>query len=252
MPPLEFTTIIFAIAAATLFATRRPAGRTSASTGFRHRLLPALMVAFGIFVSNILFLYSTRYMPAAEANLLVYTWPLMVVLLGALFGLVSLRRRHLISVALGLLGAALVIGPSVSSTSWIGIGVAVLSGFTWAVFCVYRLAQGAEAPECLTEGLALSAVVSAVLHLCLEVTVLPSPPALLSALLTGVIPLALGNLLWDRGLRQGNRILLSVAAYATPLAGALILIGFGFAQATAGLLAGGILIVLGGVLSARR
>jgi drug/metabolite transporter (DMT)-like permease len=254
IPPLQFTALIFGIASVTLFGLRAPTQRqpTANVRDFRNFWLPISMVSFGIFVSNFLFLLAARYMPPAEANLIGYTWPLMVVLLAAPFGLIALRRHHFVSIALGLIGAGLVIGPSMSVGSLTGIVLAAVSGLSWAIYCVYRLHQEAEAPNALAGGLALSAVISGLLHFCFEPTVMPVPSALLSAVLTGIIPLALGNLIWDRGMREGNRVLLAVSAYATPLVSALILIAFGFTEATLGLLLGGTAIVLGGIISARK
>jgi drug/metabolite transporter (DMT)-like permease len=260
MPVFQFTTIFYVVGAATLFITRptAPAFRRRAGQGrtLFDKAMPAIMVSVGLLLSNILFLHAVRFMPAAQANLIVYLWPLMVVLLGALFRLVTLRRHHFVSMALALCGAVLVIGPTVShgamAGSWTGLAFAVAAGLSWAVFCIYRVWQGANAPDALAPGLALSAVISAIMHVATETTVMPSNIALLSAVLNGAIPLALGNLAWDHGIRRGDRVLLAVAAYATPLVSALILIAFGLAEATTGLFIGGILIVSGGIISARR
>lgn len=97
----------------------------------------------------------------------------------------------------------------------------------------------------------LSAALALALHLGLETTVVPTALGLLSTVLVGIVPLALGNLAWDHDVRRGDRVLLATLAYATPLVAALLLVAFGFAQATAGLLVGGLLIVTAGVVSAR-
>lgn len=85
-------------------------------------------------VSNILFVLAIRLMPAAQANLIVYLLPLEIVLLAAAFGRVSLRRNHLLAVALGFAGAAVVAGPTNVEVSWLGIGLALGSGLVWAIY----------------------------------------------------------------------------------------------------------------------
>lgn len=75
---------------------------------------------------------------------------------------------------------------------------------------------------------------------------------MLGAILSGSVSTALPNFAWDVGIRRGNRLLLAVFAYATPLISALFLITFGYAEATLSLLAGGTLIVVGSIISARR
>lgn len=255
IPLFQFLTIIFGVGAGALHAFRKLTQVTPAKSGplpsFVGRWLPAVMVSLGLFVSDIFFIEALRRIPAAQANLILYLWPLMVVVIGALLGLLQLRRRHLASVAVGLCGASLVIGPEMTGAALGGVALAAAGGLAWAAFCLFRLWQGSDAPDALATGFTLSAALSLLLHLGLETTVMPEPLALLSAVLVGVIPLALGNLAWDHGIRRGDRVLLAVMAYATPLVSALILISFGFADATMGLLFGGALIVVAGIMSAR-
>lgn len=254
MPLFQFLTIIFAVGAVVLVILRAAAAVTPASAQLGtspYRWLPAVMVAVGLLVSDILFIEAIRLIPAAQANLILYLWPVMMVLLAALLGLLALRARHLASVAIGLGGAALVIGPGMLGMSWVGVGLAAAGGLAWAVYCVFRLWQGPDAPDALAGGFTLSAAVSLLLHLGIETTVVPPLSALLSAALVGAVPLALGNLAWDYGIRRGDRVLLAVLAYATPLVGALILVATGFAEATIGLLLGGLLIVASGIIAAR-
>lgn len=255
MPLFQFLTIIFAVGAVVLVILRAAAAAVTPASAQRgtslYRWLPAVMVAVGLLVSDILFIEAIRLIPAAQANLILYLWPVMMVLLAALLGLLALRARHLASVAIGLGGAALVIGPGMLGMSWVGVGLAAAGGLAWAVYCVFRLWQGPDAPDALAGGFTLSAAVSLLLHLGIETTVVPPLSALLSAALVGAVPLALGNLAWDYGIRRGDRVLLAVLAYATPLVGALILVATGFAEATIGLLLGGLLIVASGIIAAR-
>jgi drug/metabolite transporter (DMT)-like permease len=61
----------------------------------------------GIFGYHALFFAAMAHAPAAEANLLNYTWPLLIVLLSApLLGL-RLTFRHLLGVVTGLSGSLL-------------------------------------------------------------------------------------------------------------------------------------------------
>ncbi len=69
------------------------------------------MVPVGLLLSDIFFVVALHYLPPAQANLILYLWPGMVVLLGALLCLLALRGRDLVSGAIAMCGAALVIGP---------------------------------------------------------------------------------------------------------------------------------------------
>jgi drug/metabolite transporter (DMT)-like permease len=254
VPLFQFLAIIFAVGAIVLLCLPKASAQSekkSDTGGWRTRWLPAAMVSIGLLVSDIFFIWALRFMPAAQANLIFYLWPTMVVLLGVFLGLFVLRASHLASVAIGLAGAALVIGAEVATTDWLGVALAAAGGLAWAAYVLFRLWQGENAPDALPRGFALSAAISLALHLAFETTVIPPTGTLVCMLLVGIVPLALGNLAWDHGIRRGDRVLLSVLAYATPLVSALILIAAGFASPTIGLLAGGIMIVAAGIISAR-
>lgn len=254
IPLFQFLTIIFAVGAVLLFALPKASPPPAAEKQRRSRLaawVPAGMVALGLLVSDVFFIWALRYIPPAQANLILYLWPLMVVLLGVAIGLFAFRANHLVSTAVGLAGAALVIGAEMTSIDWQGVAFAAAGGLAWASFVVFRLWQGENAPDALARGFALSAAIALALHLILETTVVPSAGTMISSLLVGIVPLALGNLAWDHGIRRGDRVLLSVLAYATPLVSALILIAAGYASPTLGLLAGGLMIVAAGIISTR-
>ncbi|WP_119389400.1 DMT family transporter [Taklimakanibacter lacteus] len=254
VPLFQFLAIIFAVGAVFLFCLPKASPQATETSDNRSWLtawLPAFMVALGLLVSDVFFIWALGYIPPAQANLILYLWPLMVVLLGVMLGLFALKANHLMSVAIGLAGAALVIGAEVTTIDWLGVALAAAGGLAWAIFVVFRLWQGENAPDALMRGFALSAIIALGLHLLFETTMIPPAGTLICSVLVGIIPLALGNLAWDYGIRRGDRVLLSVLAYATPLVSALILIAAGFASPTRGLLAGGIMIVVAGVISAR-
>ncbi len=256
MPLFQFSTINYGIGALTLFAMRASrsvsGGNLINPSISRSAWLSAILFAVMSLFSGILFLLALRFVPPAQANLIVYLWPVEIIVIGTLVRLIKPRLRDILSVALALAGAALVIGPDLTDASLAGVALAAASGLLWAAFCVFRAWQGPDAPDAVTGGVALSAIAAAVIHFATETTVIPPALPLILAILTGMVPLAIANLAWDNGFRRGDRVTLAIAAYATPLVSAAMLMAFGFAEPTAGLLAGGILIVLGGITSARR
>jgi drug/metabolite transporter (DMT)-like permease len=173
----------------------------------------------------------------------------MIVVFGALIGLFRLRLRQMVGLALGFSGAVILIWDGRISMSISGIGLALLSGACWAAYCIFRLAWKQPTGNVLARGCAISAVLCALLHVSLEPTVIPSLGAFAATAVAGMIPLALGNYVWDEGFRRGDGHLLAVMAYATPLCSALLLASLGAALLTWNLLAGAVVIVLAGLLS---
>jgi drug/metabolite transporter (DMT)-like permease len=253
MPLFQYLATIFASGALTLALVQRNGPRPVRKRGQLRlsRWLAAAMVGLGLLVSDILFIRSLDYIGAAQANLILYLWPVMVVFIAIPLRLATIRRTHVIALGLALAGAVSVIGVGTGSLSTQGVLLAGGGGLAWAVYVVFRMWQGPEAPEALGLGLGLSAGVALVLCLAFEDPVMPSISAFVGTILVGVLPLALGNLAWDYGSRNGDRMLLATFAYATPLVSALLLIAFGLTRATTGLLIGGVLIVTAGIVAAR-
>nr|WP_281004638.1 EamA family transporter [Mesorhizobium atlanticum] len=250
LPTFQFSAINYAVAASTLFLSSRR--RPYTSRMINQQLVSILMVALGVLVGNVLFLYSLKFIAPAQSNVIVYLWPVILVVLATALGLMTFSPRHILSVLLALTGAVLVIGPDLATGSWKGVVLAFGSGLAWAVFCVYRIWQGPDAPDALIAGLTVSSVSAMVIHFMVETTTLPTPLSLFVVIFTGVFPLAVGALCWDYGLRRGDKVVLAVSAYATPLVSILILAAFGRAQLTAGILVGATLIVGGGLVSSRQ
>jgi drug/metabolite transporter (DMT)-like permease len=255
MPLMQYLAVIFASGAVALFlAPKGPVAVRSDRPQVEgwaksSRLLAAVMVGLGLLVSDILFILAFRHISVAQANLILYLWPVMVVAICVPLGLATLRRTHVGGILLGLLGAALVIGGGDGAFSWTGVALATGGGLAWAGYVVFRIWQGEQAPDALALGLTLSAAVATALHLAFEATVVPSLGALAGTILVGIIPLALGNLAWDHGVRKGDRVLLATMAYATPLIAAMLLVAFGLAAATPNLLLGAVLIVAAGIVA---
>ena len=235
MPAFECLTIAFLFGWLALGFTRRMAGAGDPAHSQHSTWLswvPAIACAWGLCGSNAFHILATHYIPAAEANLISYLWPVMIVGIGAMLGLFRLRRRQIVGLVLGFTGAVILMGGGAMALSLEGIGLALLSGVSWALYCVFRLKWKAAAGPVLTRGCALSTGLCLAMHLLLESTVLPSGGGIGAAAAVGIVPLACGNLLWDEGFRRGNSQLLAVMAYATPLCSALLLAVLGLESLT--------------------
>jgi drug/metabolite transporter (DMT)-like permease len=212
--------------------------------------IPAAAFALAETGSAVFFLLATRHIAPAEANLIVYLWPGIVACLGALLGIFHLRLRHTAGIALGFVGAAILIGGTEElSLSLAGIGLALLAGLSWALYCVLRLKwRGATGPL-LARGFGIATLLCAGLHFMLEPTVLPKLAGAAAAAVVGIVPTAIANVAWDEGFRKGDSQLLAVMAYATPLCSAFLLAVLGLESFTWKLLFGAIVIGLAGVMS---
>jgi drug/metabolite transporter (DMT)-like permease len=247
VPPLETLAVMFLFGWITFSLLTRPAPQATARE--KPSWIPGLVYAAALSGGDVCFLLATRRISAAEANLICYLWPVLIVLFGAAVGLFRLRARQALGLILGFSGAGILFWGGHFSASLSGIGLALLSGALWAAYCVFRLMWKAPAGNLLAQGCGISTLLCAGLHFAFEPTLLPTPTAFACMVISGVLPLAVGNYLWDVGFRRGDSQMLAVMAYATPLCGALLLTALGAALMTWNLLIGAIVIVVAGVLS---
>ena len=248
LPPLECVTMAFLVGWLILrkLEVRPPGAVNKASPS---SWIAAFAFALGISGSAVFFLMATHYIGAAEANLITYLWPAMIVVFGALLGIFRLRLRHVLGIALGFFGAAVLIGVGTLKASYVGIALALLAAISWALYCVFRLKWRGETGPLLSRGFGISLLLCGVLHFLLEHSVAPSVASAAAAVLIGIAPTAFANLAWDRGFRYGDSQLLAVAAYGTPLCSALLLALLGLEPFTWQLLIAAMAIVGAGLLS---
>src|SRR5207249_5702115 len=128
--------------------------------------VPAIACALGLSGSNAFHILATHSIPAAEANLISYLWPVEIIGLGAVLQLFKLRPRHLVGLVMGFAGAVILMGGAVS-LSFTGMSLAFLSGISWALYCLFRLIWKESPARVLQRGCAISTVLCAVLHLVL-------------------------------------------------------------------------------------
>jgi drug/metabolite transporter (DMT)-like permease len=250
VPPFELLAIMFGFGSLVLTGLYRSKSvRGAAPTARKHSWLTPLLFAMGVSGADVFFILATHRIPAAQANLISYLWPLMVVGGGAAFGLFRLRPRQMVGIALGFGGAVILIWDGHVSMSLSGIGLALLSGMCWATYCIFLLTLKKPVDNTLSRGCAISTLLCASLHFVFEPTVTPSVGAFAAAAVAGILPTAVGYFVWDEGFRRADSQLLAVIAYATPLCSALILAALGAASLTWNLLAGGVVIMAPGYLS---
>ena len=250
IPPLQLTAMSFAVAAVVGIAALAGRGRLR-----ELRQAPAAWAhgVGGLFGFHALYFTALALAPAAQANLINYTWPLLIVLLAAWLLGMTLTRKHLAGVALGAAGCALLLGGGgpLRIVALPGYVAAAASALTWALYSVLArrfagVPTGAVAGFCAgTAALAMLA------HLAVERSVTPDTAAWVAVLAMGLGPVGGAFFLWDIGMKRGDPRLLGTLAYATPVASTLLLCAGGFAPFSATLLASAVLVAAGGLVAAR-
>lgn len=253
VPPLQLNAICFGIGGGIGLIW------VAATGGFGAlRAVPPGVYAFGtlgLFGYHLLYFSALRMAPAAEAGLIAYLWPLLIVLLSGLLPGESLRPQHIIGAVIGFAGAALIVSSEATAFSAMalpGYALALLCAVTWAVYSVTSR-RWSDVP---TASVAVFCLATAVLsfgaHFLWETTAWPATGlGWFCVLALGAGPVGLAFFIWDIGVKKGDIQLLGVASYAAPLLSTLALILAGIAKPTAALAVAACLIAGGAALAAR-
>ncbi|XDA99320.1 EamA family transporter [Sulfitobacter sp. LCG007] len=252
-PPFLLNTVCFAIGGICGLVW---AAVTGGLRQLRSVPLPVyLMGTAGLFGYHALYFSALRLAPAAEAGLIAYLWPLLIVVFSGLLPGERVRPGHLIGAMIGFGGAALII--SGGSTGFqphyaSGYGLAFLCALTWSSYSVLSRRAG-QAPTATVAVFCLAAaILSLPLHLALEETQWPvGTGGWLSLALLGLGPVGLAFFVWDIGVKQGDIQLLGTASYAAPLLSTLALVAAGIAAPSLSLALAALLITGGAVVAAR-
>lgn len=222
------------------------------------KTIPLGVYVFGtisLFGYHALYFSALRMAPAAEAGLIAYLWPLLIVLFSGLLPGERLKSGHVIGGLIGFLGAAVILakdGIAVQGAALFGYGLAGLCALTWSSYSVISRRMGNVPTAAVAVFCVGTAVLSLGAHFLFEDTVWPVGPLGWGAVVgLGLGPVGLAFYVWDIGVKQGDIQLLGVASYAAPLLSTFVLIIAGFAQASWPLLLAAGLIAGGATLAAR-
>ena len=249
VPPFQLVGMTFVIGGLLILAITAARGQLS-----RIRPTPASFALglYGPFGDTALYYAAVKTAPAAEANLIHYLWPLLIVLFAALLPGGKLKLRHLVGALIGLAATALLISGGLGSGQGLALGhvLAALGAFVWASYSVVsrRFAQVPSESLCITMlGCAIPAFAC---HAAFETTLW----SLTAVEWTGVLGLGLGSIglafvVWDIGMKQGDVALLGVASYAAPVLSTIVLVLAGYTAPSWLLAVSCVLIVVGALVA---
>ena len=258
IPPFQMVAMTFAIGAAIGIVRARARGLPWTAL-LRWPAPVWLLGVGGLFGYHALYFAALQLAPPAEANLVNYLWPLLIVLLSAPLAPEHEQGRlgwpHLIGALLGFAGVALLaIGRGVSFTGTYAVGYALALGcaFAWSLYSVLSRRFGETPTDAIASFCAAAAVLSLGCHWLFEPTVWPATPvAWLAVLALGIGPTGGAFYLWDHAVKRGDIRTLGALSYAAPILSTALLVVCGLAPPTMMLLGAALLVTIGAVLAAR-
>ena len=248
VPPLLAVAVAFAVSGICGEAARVARGRTSAPSASEVAVGGATLAGAFFFY----FVALARAEPVA-ANLIAYSWPFLMVVVGAVLLRESVGGRALFGVALGGCGIALAVlrdGASEQGWSVAGCAAAFASALCWTTYSVFFRRRSADSFS-VARFLLVGAVAAGVAHGFLEAPVWPETFGGWAAFVALAIgPLGGAFYCWDWAVKRGDLAFLGSLACAVPVLAAILLVALGRAEAD-GLLAAAALAVGIGAFLAR-
>ena len=222
----------------------------------RQPLVAWLVGVGGLFGYHALYFISLRYAPPAEAGLVNYLWPLLIVLFSALLPGERLAAHHVVGALLGLAGTVLLFagrGLSGSLLTYLpGLSAAFAAAFIWGAYSVLSRRLAAVPTDAVAGFCAATSLLAAICHRLLEQTAWPQTSAQWFAVIAlGIGPVGAAFYTWDIGMKRGDIRVIGAAAYATPLLSTGLLILAGYAEMATALVVAAILIAGGGLIAAK-
>lgn len=253
MPPLLLNTVCFAVGGTLgLIWTANSGGLGQLKS------VPIWVFAFGtigLFGYHALYFSALRLAPAAEAGLIAYLWPLLIVLFSGLLPGEHLKRAHVLGAIVAFAGAALIVqggGSGFQADALPGYALALGCALFWSGYSVISRRLGDVPTAAVAVFCLASSALSLALHLALEEPLWPtSALGWASVLALGLGPVGLAFFVWDIGVKKGDIQLLGTSSYAAPLLSTLILVVAGVAAASWVLALSALLITAGAMIAAK-
>src|SRR5438094_938933 len=174
IPAFQLAAMTFAIGAAVAFISF--VWRPAAFGALRQPLVAWVVGVGGLFGYHALYFLALRFAPPAEAGLLNYLWPLLIVLFSSLLPGERLAPHHVIGALLGLAGTVLLFagnGASFAPGQIPGLAAAFVAAFVWASYSVMSRRLKAVPTDAVAGFCAATALLAAIVHGFVETTVWP-------------------------------------------------------------------------------
>jgi drug/metabolite transporter (DMT)-like permease len=254
IPAFQLAAMTFAIGA--LVGSLTWIGRPEALAALRQEPLAWIVGVGGLFGYHALYFLALRFAPPAEAGLLNYLWPLLIVLFSSLLPGERLARHHIIGALLGLIGTVLLFAGN--STSGFtpgqlpGLFAAFVAAFVWAAYSVMSRKLKSVPTDAVAGFCLVTALLAVLVHRLVEDTLWPDTPVQWLAIAAlGIGPVGAAFYAWDIGMKRGDIRVLGAASYATPLLSTGFLMLAGFAKPSANIAIAAVLIAGGGLIAAK-
>src|SRR3954467_13680093 len=165
VPAFQLAAMTFAVGA--LVGLLTWIGRRNAVGALRQSPLAWIVGVGGLFGYHALYFLALRFAPPAEAGLLNYLWPLLIVLFSSLLPGERLAPHHIVGALLGFAGTVILFAGNSGSFApgqIPGLAAAFVAAFVWAAYSVMSRKLKAVPTDAVAGFCLATALLAALVH----------------------------------------------------------------------------------------
>ncbi len=244
VPPLQLVSLILFLGYMSMTAIQLARGENIRSYWARPVTDYIFWLSTAGFYTILMFI-SFRIVPVFEANILNYTWPVLLMAFAALLNKEPVTAIKILGGILGFAGVVTVFlpvggAPAFADFQW-GHGISIFSALIWAFYSAMtkriHYPVGFMAPAFL-----VCSLIAGALHFAFETTVMPQNAEWLVIFVLGFFRVSYA--LWDYGMKHGDVILLASTSYFLPLISSFLLFALGFGPNNSMIGVGAVMIIV--------
>jgi len=210
----------------------------------------------GLFGYHALYFSALRLAPPAQAGLINYLWPLLIVLMSALLPNERLKLHHVAGALLGFAGAVMLFAGreqlALAAEFAPGYAAALVAAFVWSTYSVLSRRFAGVSSDAIAGFCLATALLATLSHVLFETTVWPADSGQWFAVAAlGLGPVGLAFYAWDFAVKHGDIRVLGAASYAAPILSTLWLVLMNYAAASVSLGIAAAFIASGGLIAAK-
>lgn len=181
-----------------------------------------IMAAIGIPGSLLYYMFyyaGTDILPASQAFIINYLWPIMSVIFACIILKERMTFRKLIAILVSFVGVAVVIGTDISGFSGemlAGTVLCILGAVSYGVFTALNQKADYDKPLSVTVSYIATFIITTVINAFSGDLFVPKLNQMPGFLWNGIFTVAIANTIWILALKNGKTAKISNLAYITP------------------------------------
>jgi len=184
-------------------------------------IISSLIGLPGTFLYYMFYYAGTERMPASQAFIVNYLWPIMSVVFACIIMKEKMTVRKAVAIFVSFLGVAIVTGGElISFDANVAVGAlcCALGAVSYGLFTALNQKFNYETSLSMMMSYFLTFVITTVINASNNELFVPLPAEFLGFVWNGVFTMAVANTLWVIALSTGNTAKISNLAYITPFA----------------------------------